>query len=76
MSSTSHVEVCSLSCTSFVRTYADLRDHLRPPNVWLSIILRELLQAIAIFEEAMSYGYNPLWLDWIDAVLREVAEGV
>ena len=30
-----------------------LRDHLRPPNVWLSIILWELLQAIAIFEEAI-----------------------
>ena len=59
------------------RTYADLRDHLRPLNVWLSIILQELLQAIAIFEETIvTDAYNPLWLDWIDVVLREVAEGV
>ena len=55
----------------------DLRDHLRPLFVWLSIILRELLQAIVIFEEAIvTDAYNPLWLDWIDVVLREVAEGV
>ena len=51
--------------------------HLRPLFVWLSIILRELLQAIAIFEEAIvTDAYSPLWLDWIDFVLREVAEGV
>ena len=37
----------------FYTGYADLRDHLRPLNVWLSIILQELLQAIAIFEEAI-----------------------
>ena len=60
------------------KNFAKLPKHLSILTmVWLTIILRELLQAIAIFEEAIVTDvYNPLWLDWIDVVLREVAEGV
>ena len=77
VSNTSHVELKFAVWVALRTSCKDLRDHLRPLFVWLSIILREHLQAIAIFEEAIvTDAYNPLWLDWIDVVLREVAEGV
>ena len=46
------------------RDLPPLYDPLRP-CVRLSIILRELLQAIAILKRQLSHAYIPLWFDWM-----------
>ena len=70
-----------VSNTSFVRQFTlkfavwvALRTSCTwSPCVRLSTILRELLRAINILEKELSHPYNPLWLNWINVVLKEEA---